>query len=200
MKTSDEQRVNKAVNARVIQRETHSSRAVVASILALIGIALVAYLVAETIAALTGSKSLLVSASELWHGIWHAPTVLPQWVMVVAGVVSILIALFLLFKAVAPGSLNRHQIHSDRMAMVVDDAVIAASVSKAVRDEFALDASQVSTSVDKRHVRVTVTPSSGIDMDYGQMERFVAQLVAQYKLQPNVSASLKRADGGVIAG
>ncbi|MDO5049661.1 MAG: hypothetical protein Q4D87_07245 [Actinomycetaceae bacterium] len=189
----------KAIQAVAARRETHSSRALTAVVLAVIGIILSLYLVAETIASISGAGNLLAPAADIWHAVLHAPRVLPNWALLVGGVASIVLALILIWKALAPGTLNRHSIADDRAAVVVDDGVIAAGVSRAVRDRFALQQAQVSTSVSRRHVRVTITPMSGVDLDYAAIEKFVAETVANYRLIPRVSISLKRSDGGVIA-
>lgn len=187
-------------NSRVIRRETHSSRALTTVILALVGLVITGYLVAETIASLVGAGHLLLPANEIWHNALHAPKYLLPWAMVLIGVVLVLIALFLLVKSLAPGTLNRHAVNDNRAAIVADDGVIASAVSKSVRDRFGFEPSQVKTSVDRKHVRVTVTPTSGVQADRGELERHVGKVVSSFNLAPSVSVSVRLTENGVVAG
>ncbi|MDO5722077.1 MAG: DUF6286 domain-containing protein [Actinomycetaceae bacterium] len=183
-------------NAAIIRRETHSSRAAITSVVILLVVAGIGYLCAEIIAAMSG-KHLLVPASQLWH----YALVGTQQVQILApvGAITLLVGVFLLVKAFAPGRLSRHAIRDERIAMVMDDSVIAAGTSAAMRRGCGLDSSQVSTSVGARNLDVHITPTSGAELDQAQIAASLEKVVDSYHLEPQVKTRVNLAKEGKVA-
>lgn len=182
-------------NATMIRRETHSSRAGATVVVTLVLMALAVYLCAEVIASLSGSH-LLIPAAQLWQRILTGD--IPQAVLISVGIGAILVGLFLIAKAFGPGRFNRHAVSDDRIAIVVDDAVIASSTSRAVREQLHLDPAQVSTSVRRSAVHVNIIPTSGEALERGHVEQVVGNVVTGYGLADRVKTGATIAQQGVV--
>lgn len=183
---------------RVSRRETHSSRALSAVVVALIVLAGCGYLAAEVIASLAGRR-ILADAPTMWHAVWHAPDLWDARIAIVAGVLAMLLGLIVLIKAVAPGRLARHCVEDERSAIVVDDAVLAAGISRSVRERFALEKSQVSTTVARSRVDVHVTPTSGVALDEDALRTHVARHLEAIGTKPRLRSRIHLRATGVVA-
>lgn len=183
------------INAGVVRRETHSPRALITALVALVLTVGIGYLCAEVIASIAGKK-ILVPAADLWH--YALVGTADRRILAAIAVISLIVASFLLWKALAPGRLNRHSISDDRSAIIIDDSVIAAGTSAAVRRHCGLENSQVSTAVSARGLEVGVTPTSGAHLDQVDLAQTVASIVDSYQLQPAPRAQTRVADQGKV--
>jgi hypothetical protein len=149
---------------RILRRETHSSRSgatiVVLSLLAIVA----AYVGVEAVYAGLGLKPLLFSPTDVLAALATASTT-QAGIVIGAGVVSALLGIVLIVIALAPGRRGRHTIDDPRVAVVVDDQVIAASLARRARLAGGLASGQVSAWVSRRSAQVTVTPASGASTD-----------------------------------
>nr|WP_223875238.1 DUF6286 domain-containing protein [Nanchangia anserum] len=118
---------------------------------------------------------------------------------IVIGVVLVLIGLVFLAKALLPGTLGRHAIRDQRAAYIVDDSVVAAAISRAVREEANLADGQVTTSVSRGSVAITAKPTSGLGLDQASLDAFASERVASYQLDPAPRTSLRVASEGQVA-
>lgn len=180
----------------LVRRETHSSRALISVILALLLMAGIGYLAAEGVLAALGRPPLLAAPQDLWE---QAPIALQEKsrpLVIIVGVVLGLFGLGLLAKAVLPGTLSKHALKDERAAYVADDSVIASGVSRLVREEAGLPQGTVSTAVSKRRSLSTITPSTGRPLDQGQMTQFTKDEVASWQLQPRLKTTVKVAPEG----
>lgn len=182
----------------LVRRETHSSRAIAAVVLAVIVTAGCIYLAVEGILQMAGQKPLLATPSEMVHQLVAGPKAVPAaWIAI--GVVIALLGLIFLVKALAPGALGRHSIPDHRVAYIVDDSVIASALSRAVRLQAGVPAGQVSTSVDRRQIVVTVNPTSGQTLNGAELQDFATAQVKRYKLNPDPTVKVRISQEGVVA-
>lgn len=180
----------------LVRRETHSSRALISVILALLLIAGIGYLAAEGVLSALGRPPLLAAPQDLWE---QAPIALQEKshpLVIIVGVVLGLFGLGLLAKAILPGSLSKHALRDERAAYVADDSVIASGISRLVREEAGLPQGTVSTAVSKRRSLSTITPSTGRPLDQGQMTQFTKDEVTSWNLQPRLKTTVKVAPEG----
>lgn len=180
----------------LVRRETHSSRALISVILALLLIAGIGYLAAEGVLSALGRPPLLAAPQDLWE---QAPIALQEKshpLVIIVGVVLGLFGLGLLGKAILPGSLSKHALRDERAAYVADDSVIASGISRLVREEAGLPQGTVSTAVSKRRSLSTITPSTGRPLDQGQMTQFTKDEVTSWNLQPRLKTTVKVAPEG----
>ncbi len=155
---------DRALSLRVLRRETHSSRAgaaiVVAIVLALIGIA-----------AGAGSVWLLVDPGtrEAVAAYLSALTAegLVTPVVIVAAVVAALLGLWLVLLALLPGRRPRHGRFDGRIAVVAEDGVVADLIADRVAKTLGVDRSRIRATVGRRTATVVVTPTSGVTVDRG---------------------------------
>lgn len=183
------------------RRETHTSRAVLAVIVALVVIAALGYLITEQILSILGYDPLLLSPNEMVTyvvSLADRQDLLIPASVIAAGVIIGLIGLYLILKAILPGALRRHVMQDQRMAIVVDDAVIAAAVSRAVRRQQRLDSGQVTTSVRRHHITANITPTSGRPITDAEIEQFVTKTTSAWDLKPKLKVHANISAEGVV--
>lgn len=182
----------------MVRRETHSSRAILSIVIAIITLALMIYLLIEGILGMLGKKPLLLSWSQMAHNVSRLPQGIHYAALLAIAVAFLVLGLFLLAKAFLPGPLNRHSIDDKRGAYIVDDAVIASAISHATRKEAGLDKDQVSTEVRRRTITTTVTPTSGIPLDSRSIQTSIEPTMQQYNLRPQPKLYVKIREAGVV--
>lgn len=165
-----------AVYRRVLRRETHSPRTVSAVMVA-------SLLFIVLIAAITGAVWWLMDAgfrdqATAWisaqsenGGGWTTLTA--------TGAISVLVSLLLLVLALSPGRRARRTRTTERMALLVDDGVLADAVADAVAVRGGISRRQVSVTVGRRVVTVRITPTSGLPLDRAEAEAAVTETLAE---------------------
>lgn len=177
--------------AYMVRRETHSSRAITAVVVALVLIAGLVFLAVEGILSLSGQQNLLLDPSQIWPALTLVTQQANRLTVSVIAVVLILLGVIILGKALLPGQLGRHSIKNTRVAYIVDDAVIASDLSQQIRQQANLNPGQVITKVYSRKVEVHVTPTSGYQLDENELERAARKQVESFNLDPKPSTQLK---------
>ncbi|MBO9625886.1 MAG: hypothetical protein J7484_05890 [Microbacterium sp.] len=149
-----------AIYRRVLRRETHAPRtapavlvAGAAAVLALVGVGAVIWWAVDV-----NVRGPIETAAGTTAGT-------PRALLVGAGAVAIVVAVLMLGAALLPGRRARHARTTDRVALVVDDGVLADAVADAVSADAGVDRRQVSVTLLRRGVRVTITPTSGVPVD-----------------------------------
>jgi len=156
--------VPKALYRRILRRETHSSRSG-AAIVVLVLLALVAaYVGVEAVYAALGMHALLFSPVGVLATLLTAAST-ESGLVIAAGAGAAVVGVILIAIGISPGRRGRHTIDDARVAVVVDDQVIAASLSRAARTAAGLSPGQVTTWVARRSARITITPASGVRAD-----------------------------------
>lgn len=181
------------------RRETHSSRAVTSVIVALITLALMAYVATEGILGMLGKKPLLLSWSEMVDYLVKYPDPVLPAALIIIGIVLALVGLLLLVKALRPGPLGRHAITDQRSAYIIDDAVVASAISRNIRENAGLGQGQVSTEVRRRSLTAMVTPTSGIPLSAEEIERTLVPEVKSYNLSPDPKVNVNISEKGVVS-
>lgn len=151
-----------AVYRRVLRRETHRSRTTAAVAVASV------LLVLLVVAIGAGVWWLVAPASrDVISGWFDSASALAddRAALTVAGAAALAIAVALLALAVTPGRLPRRARSTGRLALLVDDGVLADAVADAVALRCGVDRHQVSARVGRRTTTVRVTPTSGIAVD-----------------------------------
>lgn len=183
-----------AIHRRVLRRETHSPRSGAAVIFAaLLALILFALLGLGVWAA--ADLTFRDNASS-----WITDTLVDmnvQATLMIVGILCLLVAVALILVALLPGRRARHARATDRIALVVDDGVLADAAADAVARECALDRSQVSTTMSRRALTVRVTPTSGIHVDRDRVTKVAAAAVAGAGFDTVAAVDVTR--DGVIA-
>ncbi|MCZ2401642.1 hypothetical protein IV498_00190 [Paenarthrobacter sp. Z7-10] len=183
---------------RLVRRETHSSRATAAVVTAVVTILVLLWLGTETVLSMTGRKPLLASPPQIGAWLVGLPQATLPAGMIAAGVGLALIGLILLLLALLPGNRGRHTLASDRNAVVVDDEVIAAAVSRTARNTAALVPEQVSTRISRHSIDVLIHRTSGIGIDEEAVRAAVQNELSGYELTPEPKVKIIISQKGAL--
>ncbi|MGW9157015.1 hypothetical protein [Microbacterium sp. NPDC055665] len=144
---------------RVLRRETYTSRTAAAMVVASIGALLLIALLAGAVWWLVDGGFRDAAASRL-EGI-SVGVQQPAVLFGIGGVLTVL-AVVLLALALLPGRRARRARITERTALLVDDGVIADSITAAVARRAGVDRGRVAVFVGRRTVEVRITPTSGV--------------------------------------
>ncbi|PPH96337.1 hypothetical protein C5C56_14990 [Rathayibacter sp. AY1D1] len=183
--------------SRYLRRETHKSRSA-AQIVVLVLIALVAaYVGTEAVLAILGAAPLLAAPSALLGAIVGVASLANPALIGVAVGAGVL-ALVLLVLALAPGARARHTVDDDRLAVVVDDGVIASSLARAARTAAHSRREDTRASLGRRTALVEVTPASGIAVDRAAVQSAVDEELARIGAKPAPRSTVRVSTSGRI--
>ena len=177
----------------LVRRSLHRSRSA-AVITALVVLSLGAiYVGIESVLAALGNAPLLISPADAIAAIEKpTPVVLAgAAALAVLGVVFVLLALL-------PGSRGRHEIPNERLAVVVDDGVLAGAIGRVAQRASGVGPSRVSTTVAKRRGTVTITPTSGLPLDKAALAATAQEFVHTLEPRPSVKVGVSVTSSGVV--
>jgi hypothetical protein len=182
-----------ALYRRLARRSLHRSRSA-AVVVALVVLSLVAvYVGIEATLAALGRGPLLISPADAVAAL-ESPTTI---VLAGAAVVAILGIVFVLL-ALLPGSRGRHEVPNERLAVVVDDSVLAGAIGGVAQRASGVAPSRVVTSVSKRRGAVTITPTSGVPLDSAALSATAQDFVHTLQPRPAVKVGVTVAANGVV--
>lgn len=184
--------------ARTARRETHSSRAAVSILAAVALITVLAWVGTEAILAATGQPALLVPAPEMLPWLAGVADKTLPGVLAGAGAVTAVVGLLFLLAGLRPGRKPRHVLSDDRSAIVVDDEVLAAAVSRTALQRAGLVPGQVTTVVGRRTVAVHIRPTSGVPVNADSVAESVRAALAGYGLSYTPKVAVKVSNEGVV--
>lgn len=183
-----------AVYRRVVRRETHAARTVpavvVASILALL-LAAVIVLGVWTSVDPGLRESISTSAEDA------ISRVDASVLTTVVGVAMVVLAVLMIGLAVSPGRRSRRGRIAGRMAVVVDDGVLANAAADGVSARCGVDRSQVSVTVGRRAAYVRVTPTSGVRIDEEAVRDAASGALSSAGFETTVKTTIS--DRGVVS-
>lgn len=185
------------VHRLIVHRETHSSRAVPALILAGLTATAALYVLLEALLQALGQPAWLVAPADV--GAWFAalPELSPS-LLAAAGLFLAVVGLLLLGQALLPGRRARHGLPSSRAAVVVDAEVIAASLARRARLAAGVNPEQVLVTVARKLVDVQVRPTSGIPVDSDAVRAAVDDELGSCALDPQPEVRVRIASRGVV--
>ena len=176
---------------RVLRRESHSPRTVAMVIAVALMILVLAYLGTEIVLSLLAQPALLLAPDAQARFLIGLPTERPGWIIVLAGAVLAVIGLVLLFFALAPGRLPKHQMRFGDRAVLVDNGVIASSVARHLSEETGLSREDITVGVSHRTVDVTLRPGFGVPLDEAPLKSIVQTELDTYELTPTLKPRVR---------
>ena len=188
-----------ALYRRILRRETHSPRSVLAIALAVVLVLVFAWIGTESVLALLGQSPLLVAPVDALAAVLALPEALAPAVIIAAGVVVALVGLVLVLIAVLPGRRARHIGATERTAVVVDNAVIASALARTASRRANIDPDQVVVTVGHRTAVVSVRPTSGISVDQAEIDDAVREQLDAFGLTPKLSCTVVIEKSGMVA-
>jgi hypothetical protein len=178
---------------RLVRRSSHTSRSFAVSLALILLILGAAYIGTECVLSALGYQPLLVSPDAAIESI-DSPT---QWLLIGASVGAVLGLIFLIL-AFAPGRLSRHAVPDERMAVLIDDGVLAGAIAHVTERDARLAAGRVSATVSAKAGRVRVVPTSGILLDTASLTSSATEFVSTLDPHPRLRVSVDVAPSGVV--
>lgn len=189
-----------AVYRRLVRRETHVSRsgAVVAAMLVLLVIAAAAVFAAVVV--LLDQRVLGVDPRSVVDAAIGAPRGLDTTIVVgIAAIVAFLGLVFLL-QGLLPQRRPRHVMSSSRLAVVVDDEVLASAAARAARSATRLGPDAAVGTVGRRTVDVVLRPAAGVDVPAVAATDAVTREFESIDAQPPLAARVRVQPTGRVDG
>lgn len=188
---------------KILYRETHSSRAVPATLAAGLVVVLCAYGLLESAVHAIGQPAWLIEPQTAAERLVALPSGMPPLLLGALGAVLAMIGLFFVLNAVLPGRRARHVLngHGDGWsspAVVVDDEVIASALARRARVAANVTPEQVMVVVSRRQILVNVRPTSGVPVDEAAILKAVEGELGEMALVPVPEVRVNLASSGVI--
>lgn len=183
---------------RVLRRETHSARSGLSVVAAILVTLAAIYALLEAVLAALGQPTWLVHPLAAAQWIADLPGSYPPALLGAAGVLMALVGLIFLGTGLLPGRRARHVIANPRVAIVVDDEVIASALAKSARMVAGVTREQVMVVVSARLVQVNIRPTSGIRLSEQAIQAAVEAQLAAMELDPRPAVTVKLAASGVV--
>jgi hypothetical protein len=187
---------------RILRRETHSSRAVIATAAAVLVIIFAAYGLLEAGVHAIGQPAWLIEPQVAAERLVALPAGIPPLLLGAIGAVLAMFGLVFFLNGILPGRRARHLLAAGRNAggpaVVVDDEVIASSLARRARLAANVTPEQVMVVVSQRQVVVNVRPTSGVPVERDAVLSAVESELAAMSLDPSPGVHVNVAPSGVI--
>lgn len=181
-----------------VRRETHSARSGLSAFAAIAITVLAVYGLLEMALAAVGEPAWLIDPMSAAEWIAGLPGGSSPILLGAAGVFAALVGLVFLGHGLLPGRRARHVLADPRVAIVVDDEVIAAALAKSARMAAGVTREQVVVVISARVVQVNIRPTSGIRISEGDIKAAVEGQLEAMALDPQPSVTVNLSDSGVI--
>lgn len=189
---------NDRLYARIVRRETHSPRAGLGILFAVVLVLVIAWLGTESVLAALGLPALLVAPGDALASALALPSLVEPNLLAITGIAVAVIGLLLVIHAVAPGRRAFHAGQAGRTALVVDNRAIATDIAARVGRATALAADQVVVVVGHRTVEVRVRPTSGHPVDKDAVDAAVTAEIERLALSPALRHTVTIEKSGVV--
>lgn len=189
-----------AVHRRVLHRETHVSRSVAASVAMVLLLLLAAVVVAAAVFVLLDQSPWGLDARTVVDAAERAPRGLQGPIVVGAGAVVALVGLTFLLQGLLPRRRPRHTMRSDRLAVVLDDEVLASAVARAARSATRLGPDAAVGTVGRRSVEVVLRPAAGVEVPSVAATEAVDRELAAVDPVPSVQPRVRVQPTGRVDG
>lgn len=182
----------------ILRRETRSSRAVAAGVAAVLVTAVCVYGLLESALRAIGQPPWLIDPETAAQRLVELPAGISPLLLGVIGAVVATLGLVFLLNAVLPGRRARHLLDDPRLAVVVDDEVIASALARRARSAANVTQEQVMVVVSQRLVVVNVRPTSGVPVQEQRVQSAVEDELRAMSPSPMPAIRVNIAVSGVI--
>lgn len=153
-----------ALERRLRHRSVHRSRSTAVSIALIVLVLVAAWIGLESVLAAVGAAPLLVAPQTAANAALQ-PAALGTTITVASAVVLLVLGIWLVVLAVAPGRQHRRTVARDRAVVVVDDRIVASTAVSAASIAAGLSPDQVDAWAKGRRVGIRIVPTSGVPID-----------------------------------
>lgn len=185
------------LHQRILRRELHSPRSVLAIIVSVVVVLVCLYLGTEIVLMMLGHRALLLSPQQMLTEVSTLGSA-PMGSLTSVGLVLAILGIALLIPALTPGRRARHQLPAARAAVVVDDEVIASALARHAAHAGDAHPDNTVVSVSKHHVKVHLTPTSGISVRPEAVSAAVQQQLEVFDVTPSLDSSIVVAATGKV--
>jgi hypothetical protein len=185
------------VYRRILRRETHSPRSVLAIAIAVVAFVVLAWVGVEVVLAILNRGPLLAAPFDMFSAV-VALDQAPAGIVVPAGIGAVVVGVILIGMACTPGRRARHVLPTERVATVVDNEVIASALARRAARAANVDPDNAVVSVSHRRAVVDVVPTSGLPVDRDAVHATVVDELSSYGVRPAVTARIRVAQSGKV--
>lgn len=191
---------NDRVYRRIVRRETNASRsgAVVVAVLVLLVVAAAAVFAAALV--FLDQRALGIDPRDVVDAAARAPRGLDTTVVVGVAAIVALVGLVFLAQGLLPQRRPRHTMSSRRLAVVVDDEVLASAAARAARSATRLGPDAAVGTVGRRTVDVVLRPAAGVDVPAVAATEAVTEEFRGIDATPPVTARVRVQPTGRVDG
>lgn len=176
---------------RVIRRETHSSRTAPTVIVLVVVIFAALFLGIELVLFLLDRGALLASPGTMLSWLMDVPKLEPRNVVIAVSLVVGIVGLLLVWAAISPGRLTKHQLAEGSHSVIIDNGVIASAIAERVSRELNVPKKDVIVGVGHHHADVTVRARPEYDIDPAQIKDAAQKELAEFGMSPTISIRAK---------
>lgn len=185
---------------RILRRESTASRSgtVVIAVLVVLVIAAAAVFAAALV--FLGQRALGIDPRDLVDAAVRAPRGLDTTIVVGVAAIVAVVGLVFLAQGLLPQRRPRHTMSSDRLAVVVDDEVLASAAARAARSATRLGPDAAVGTVGRRTVDVVLRPAAGVDVPAVAATDAVTEEFRAIDVVPPVTARVRVQPTGRVDG
>ncbi|MFZ7088432.1 hypothetical protein [Curtobacterium sp. RRHDQ10] len=187
-----------ALERRLQHRSVHRSRSTAVSIALIVLVLVAAWIGTESVLAAIGAAPLLVAPQTAADAALR-PATLGVTIAVASAVVLLVLGIWLVVLAVAPGRQHRRTVARDRAVVVIDDRIVASTAVAAASTAAGLSPDQVDAWAKGRRVGVRIVPTSGIPIDTESVRAAVDDRLRSVDENLVRRVTVDVADKGVLA-
>jgi len=188
------------VYRRIVRRETNASRSGAVVVVMLVTLVLAAAAVFAAALVFLDQRALGVDPRAVVDAAARAPRGLDATVVVGIAAIVALVGLVFLAQGLLPQRRPRHAMSSSRLAVVVDDEVLASAAARAARSATRLGQDAAVGTVGRRTVDVVLRPPAGADVPAVAATEAVTAEFAAIDAQPGVTARVRVQPTGRVDG
>lgn len=182
---------------RVLRREMHSPRSVLAIAVSVVVIVLCTYLGTEIILSIFIQPALLASPQGMLSSLATLGST-RAGLPIAIGVILMIIGLLLVIAALKPGRRARHQLAASRAAVVADDEVIASALARHAAHAANANPDNTVVSVSARQAVIRLTPTSGTPVHRDAVANAVETQLQSFELTAPLRCSVVIASSGKV--
>jgi len=185
---------------RILRRESTASRSGTVVIAVLVVLVLAAAAVFAAALVFLGQRALGIDPRDLVDAAARAPRGLDTTIVVGVAAIVAVVGLVFLAQGLLPQRRPRHTMSSDRLAVVVDDEVLASAAARAARSATRLGPDAAVGTVGRRTVDVVLRPAAGVDVPAVAATEAVTEEFRAIDVVPSVTARVRVQPTGRVDG
>ncbi|WP_144710070.1 hypothetical protein [Curtobacterium pusillum] len=193
-------RTHDRVYRRIVRRETNASRSGAVVVAMLVALVVAAAAVFAAVLVLLDQRVLGIDPRDVVDTAARAPRGLDATIVIGIGAVVALVGLVFLGQGLLPQRRPRHAMSSVRLAVVVDDEVLASAAARAARSATRLGPDAAVGTVGRRTVDVVLRPAAGVDVPAVAATEAVESEFVAIDAQPSVTVRVRVQPTGRVDG